>query len=591
MSELFFFVREYRRELVVLMPVLAITAIIENLAIASLYPLLAVVLGTEDLILGGPILGSLGAWVSSYPQQERMFAAIALFLLILPFNVGGKFLRERLQASVVARLTYDVKQRVFRRMAGAPYAFFVQSSQGDLAYRLSTAPVNLSFGLLVLAMITSFAITGTATLVLLLSIEPRITLIVFALGAAFYWLNRVVARRVSVGAGREKLDAHSAELGTIQDFLTGAKEIAVAGAMETWIRRFAKQGDRFRRHYVRDYVASVGPGLMLEFVVFGGAALAAILLRVLAPTAVVTLLPLVAVYVYAMRQLLGFVGAISRMSLRLAAVTPDAVLLRRALTEAYPSLPDGSRSPGSWSTLELSDVGFQHPGVEVPTLRGVDLIIERGGVTAIVGGSGAGKTTILNLILRLFDPTSGRVLIDGIDLREYRRAEWLAQLGYVPHELFVHAGTVTENIAFGRPASKGDIEAAAKAAHADEFVLALQHGYDTVLGDRGVTLSAGQRQRLVIARAMLLRPKLLLLDEATSSLDSDSERLVQAALDRLAQTCTVVVVAHRLSTIRHAGTVFVLQDGQIVEHGPPAELSLRHGPYSRLMGVQAVGSL
>ncbi|MCY1061833.1 ABC transporter ATP-binding protein [Nannocystis sp. SCPEA4] len=211
-----------------------------------------------------------------------------------------------------------------------------------------------------------------------------------------------------------------------------------------------------------------------------------------------------------------------------------------------------------------------------------------GELIAVVGPSGAGKTTLLSLLPRLYDVTSGRLLIDGIDVRDYSLTALRAAIGIVQQESFIFTGTVRENIAYGRPgATDEQVEAAARAAHAHEFITGFSDGYDTRLGERGVNLSGGQRQRLSIARAILKDPRILILDEATSSLDAESEAIVQRALEVLMRSRTCFVIAHRLSTIRKADRIFVLDAGRVVESGSHHELLARNGAYTRLVRHQA----
>jgi ATP-binding cassette subfamily B protein/subfamily B ATP-binding cassette protein MsbA len=237
--------------------------------------------------------------------------------------------------------------------------------------------------------------------------------------------------------------------------------------------------------------------------------------------------------------------------------------------------------------MTLSDVSFRYPGGSEDVIRDVSLEVNAGETVALVGASGAGKTTLCNLAARFFDPTSGTIRFDGIDLREIDIDSYRSLLGVVEQDVFLFDGTVGENIAYGRPdATPDEIEEAAHIANAAGFIDKMEHRYDTVIGERGVRLSGGQKQRIAIARAVLSDPRLLILDEATSNLDTESEQLIQASLGRLMQGRTSFVIAHRLSTIRHADRIVVIEDGRIVESGTHDELIAASGRYAELLEKQ-----
>jgi ATP-binding cassette subfamily B protein/subfamily B ATP-binding cassette protein MsbA len=237
--------------------------------------------------------------------------------------------------------------------------------------------------------------------------------------------------------------------------------------------------------------------------------------------------------------------------------------------------------------IEFENVSFIYPGTEAPALRDVNLKISAGQTVALIGPSGAGKTTLSNLVARFYDPTSGRVTLDGRDLRDYDVESFRRLLGVVEQDVFLFDGTIADNISYARrDASEAEILSAAEAANATEFINRMPHGMLTVIGERGVKLSGGQRQRLAIARAVLADPKLLILDEATSNLDTDSERLIQQSLGQLMKGRTSFVIAHRLSTIAGADLIVVIENGCVIQTGTHGELMTAGGRYRNMVEQQ-----
>jgi ATP-binding cassette subfamily B protein len=237
--------------------------------------------------------------------------------------------------------------------------------------------------------------------------------------------------------------------------------------------------------------------------------------------------------------------------------------------------------------IELQDVSFSYDGIR-KVLKDVSLTIEPGQMIGLAGPSGGGKTTMTNLICRFYDPLAGRILIDGVDVRDYDLTELRQRIGVVLQEPFLFHGTVTENIAYGHPeATLEQIIEASRAANAHDFIVGFPDGYDTLVGERGQSLSGGERQRISIARAILNDPSILILDEATSSVDTETEKLIQQALDRLVANRTTIAIAHRLSTLRKADRLVILDDGEIVEQGTHDELAgIEGGLYAKLLTLQ-----
>lgn len=287
----------------------------------------------------------------------------------------------------------------------------------------------------------------------------------------------------------------------------------------------------------------------------------------------------------------GALGALSEVWGELSQASGAAERLMEILAEtpavAAPAKPAALPQPPVGS-VTFGDVRFNYPTRPgAPALKGLDFAIQPGETVAIVGPSGAGKSTVFALLLRYYDPVSGRVRIDGVDLRDVDPTDIRSRIAIVPQDTTIFAANARDNIGFGRPgASNAEIEAAAKAALAHDFIEALDHGYDTKVGERGVMLSGGQRQRIAIARAILRDAPILLLDEATSALDAESEMLVQKALDRLMQGRTTLVIAHRLATVLKADRILVMEHGRVVEEGTHKTLVKKNGIYASLAKLQ-----
>jgi subfamily B ATP-binding cassette protein MsbA len=289
------------------------------------------------------------------------------------------------------------------------------------------------------------------------------------------------------------------------------------------------------------------------------------------------------------------INPLNRFATYLADISRGLVGANRVY-EVLDLLSEGAEDAGALvppyiqGALRFEHVHFSYGADAAPALTDLSAEIEAGEIVAFVGPSGAGKTTIVNLVPRFYTPQSGRITLDGLDLSRFRLSALRDAIAIVPQEAMLFSGTVAENIRYGRlEASQAEIEAAAAEANADEFIAELPQGYQTRVGDRGARLSGGQRQRISIARAVLRDPRILILDEATSALDSHSERLIEAALDRLLAGRTTLIIAHRLSTIRRAHKILYIESGRVREMGTHDDLIARGGAYAELHAAQFAG--
>ena len=518
--------------------------------------------------------------------DPRMVVLIPIALVVIFLGRGiGSFTQTYFMGYVGRYIVKRLRAEVFRSVLDLPAAYFDRANTGTLLSRLTynSEQVGQASTDSIVIMVRA-ALTVLADIFLIFWFNWRLALIALATGPIAAWLISVVNRNFR-RYGRRIQDSMGDVTRIAKEGFEAPRLVKVYEAQPHLQAQFDAVNEHNRRSYMRLILTRGLANPTVQMVTAAGGAF--VLALALRDTVGGRMSP---------GDLLGFFVALTSIAqpLRELVSVTDPVQQGVAAAESLFELIDEVPEPvgGAYVSgrvrgdVDFHDVTFSYPTGERPALRGVSLAVPSGSSLAIVGRSGSGKSTLVSLLPRFYDVTSGSILIDGRDIRDYDVRSLRAQIAVVSQDVTLFNDTIRNNIAFGRKVSENEMLQAAEAAHVLEFTSALPEGLDTVVGDRGVLLSGGQRQRISIARALLKNAPILILDEATSALDTESERHIQAALAQLVRNRTTFVIAHRLSTVEQADRIVVMDAGNVVESGTHAQLLASDGRYAQLYRLQ-----
>jgi subfamily B ATP-binding cassette protein MsbA len=532
------------------------------------------------------IAHAIAAWFTQSGSSPAAGVKILVILLIpLMFILRGLFtyLNVYCLQWVAIRAITDLRTRLFAHIQNLSVGFFVQSRTGDLMSRINSDTSALQSTITApLAVVVKDPVTVIGCFICLLILDAKLMLVIALIFPVCLIPVIIYSRKARKSSGVIQ-DSYS-ELSTVMhESFTGNRIIKAYNLEEKAVQQFKEVSQRFVSHRMRVVRSEEIPGPLNEFLAAIGVALLFIYFAFQPSSHAVKFIPFAIGVFFMYRPIKNIIRLQSQLQQARAASQRIFDLLAMQNSVREPAQPVPLRAAGA--AVCFDHVCFSYGEKEV--LTDIQLTVPAGRMVALVGASGSGKTTLSNLLLRFYDPTRGAIRIGDTDIREVNTRELRSQIAVVTQEIILFNDTVSHNIELGRPgATREEIIAAARHANAHDFIMENPKGYDTVIGEKGVMFSGGQRQRLAIARAVLRNAPILVLDEATSALDTESERAVQDALDGLMKARTTICIAHRLSTILHADLIVVMDQGRIAETGTHTELVRRGGVYQKLYELQ-----
>lgn len=568
-------------------------ALLDGFAIALLIPFLNVLFhqpatGMESGWVARLLDATVGTRIIPGDEMRSLRNVIIIVLAAVIIKNILVWIAGQFGATLQEYVTRDLRNAVYRHLAHLPLGYFTQMKQGQILSRV----INDTFETrLILTQIVTQSLQSASLLVvyiaILFSISWRLTLLALIILPLLGVSLQPMLKKLRRGNLRRG-NVHGEMTSVLQETISGIRIVKSFRTEAYEEGRFGEGSNKYAKSSARLTRLSLLAPPITEII---GTSIAVLVLWIGAREVLVTGGMTGATLLAFLTLVLRLLQPLKQLS-QMRTTAQSSLASAERLFEILDAPAEFQRDVGTRDRaafdreIRFEGVSFAYDGA--PVLTDVDLNVRKGEVVALVGPSGAGKSTLVDLIPRFYEPASGRILLDGVDTREIRLPALRSLTGIVSQETVLFNDTVRNNIAYGAPGkyTREQIEAAAKAGNAHDFIMELPQGYDTLLGERGTRLSGGQRQRLAIARALLSDPPILILDEATSALDTESERLVQEAVDRLLQGRTVFVIAHRLSTIAHADQIVFLDRGEIVERGTHAELLAKRGAYYRLYSLQ-----
>jgi ABC-type multidrug transport system fused ATPase/permease subunit len=570
------FNRQERYELYLVTATAIVVALFELFGVASVMPFLAVV-SRPEIVQENPFLARLWNWTSPADTNDFLFIlGLLMLVVVLLTNVLNALAQWMIQRFIWLR-HHSLSTRLLAGFLRQPWSFYLNKNTSELSAKILSEVLQFVGEFLLAGMqLLAQAVAVAAIVALLFVVDPILSAIVTAVVGGTYVMILFLVRTRQIQLGEVRHEANKERFRYAAEALSGIKDLKVNRLEQTFVALYERPSRRYSIAQSTNSVIALVPRYLLE-VLAVGAVMIILLYELRVKGEVSNVVPTVGLYAFAGFRLLPKMQLMffSASSMRFTARILDD--LRHDLLElAANEEPSGIESPPFQQSFGLEKVTFRYPEAVQPALSSVTVRINKRSSVALVGSTGSGKTTCVDLLLGLMPPADGDHLVDGKSISGPELVGWRSQCGYVPQHIFISDDTIAANIAFGVDAEERNRDAirrAARIANLDEFIEGeLPHGYDTLVGERGVRLSGGQRQRLGIARALYRDPEVLVFDEATSALDNVTERGIMESIEELSGKKTIVIVAHRLSSVRNCDQIFVFDQGRVVSVGNWDEL-------------------
>jgi len=586
-------VRE-RKRLYLLFVVMVVSAVIEVVGIASIMPFLALITN-PSLVEDNAILN----WIYTNLNFEStnrflIFTGVMVLIILIASNLLV-FLTNWGLARFSWMRSHSISRRLLRNYIFQPYKFFLNQNSSILGKNiLSEVEVAVKGVIVPLLEIFSRSIVAVFIFIMLVVVEPVLALSsIIILGGAYALTYRIIKKRLNI-KGERRYKTNAERFKAINEAFGDIKQLKLMGCENFFIKRFSKPSIEYAKHNASAQIIGRIPRYIIEVIAFGGI-IVVVLYFLLTGKGLEDFLPIIGLYAMSMYRLLPSIQSIFAgianirfNSQGLDSLYEEMFSFRNMVVPTSSSKKKVEPLPFK-EMLELKNITYSYPDTDKPVIKDLNIKIGVNTSIAFAGATGAGKTTIANIILGLLRPDSGKMIVDGVEITDENLASWQRNLGYIPQDIYLQDDTVIRNITFGVPDDKVDMDSvinATKIANIHDFVMEeLPDKYNTIVGEKGVRLSGGQRQRIGIARALYHNPAVLVLDEATSALDSATEREVFKAIENIAKTKTLIIIAHRLTTIQGCDVIYVMEKGSIMGEGTYEELIKSNKSFRRIARV------